>query len=529
MPVPGKILLVLLCCGAISCLAPADAGASDNLIVPGDRNSGLTVENAVVRGRQSALFYFTWPNLGDPLSGNDCALNYYQVVLKPGLPSLDPQPVANGVCHGLIQKSRLLDNGDALMILGKRMERWRDGEMLDSTPFTAIEDMGSLAGFLDMYEPEAFSISPRGHIATAVVTPVSGSSSGSGRHTFNAIVISPDQSLLWRSEVRVSGFSTPGIVVAAPDGSALFQYGGALHIFDPQGTEALLRLAGDAGEIDPQQTGSMSPAEMQAYFQRMATSHPAEIARLSAYPADNGGFHVLYEIKGGAPGEEGTFLVQVSSAGVVSSEVALGDRLHQLQLENWKDFRVSGRHLYLLGQVLAVQPAVQSKRKRYMQNVVSMIDLDSKAIRSRLVPLDQRYLEAAMNAGDAEIQYLSGLPGGKPALLTVLNGVPVDVSVGSVSQRQVLRIHEAAGNLAAWNPTADQRMAEEHMAATKPSRQEQAEQAQQTLQSMADGSYMEQMIAELQKQLDSEPDMPPQLRAQLEQSIQQMRAQSGSR
>lgn len=67
---------------------------------------------------------------------------------------------------------------------------------------------------------------------------------------------------------------------------------------------------------------------------------------------------------------------------------------------------------------------MQAKRKGWMQTVVSWIDLDTGVPISRLIPLDRRYLEAAMNAGDAEMQYLDGLPGGEPALLTSLGGVP---------------------------------------------------------------------------------------------------------
>jgi len=86
-----------------------------------------------------------------------------------------------------------------------------------------------------------------------------------------------------------------------------------------------------------------------------------------------------------------------------------------------------------------------------MMKVVSWIDLDTGEIDSRLIPLDMRYLEAAMNAGDAEMQYLDGLPGGEPALLTSVDGVPLMVSIGKASKHPVLRINEVTNQLIAYS------------------------------------------------------------------------------
>ena len=525
----GKSILTMLYWAVLSLLLTLELEASDNIVIPDDRNSRLAIGNVVENGRENTVFFVSSPYLGDPLSGQECALNFYTVTLKPGLPSLQAQPIGKGVCSGLLQKSRLLDNGGVLLITGKRFQRWRNGVEEERTAFSEVENIGSLGRLIEMYDPAAFAISPEGHIATAVAVADPGTASADGGPAFKAVVISPERSLQWSSPISTGGFATLGKVVVTADGSALFQFGNSVHLFDSAGRETKLLLGDESGEIDPQQMGNMSAAEMQAYFQRMAVSNPAELARLSAHPARNSSFYVLYERKGGASSGEGVTLARVSASGVVLSSFSLGNSLHELQLEKWVDFRVRENTLILLGRVLATQPGVEARRDRYMQNVVSLVDLDSKAVRSRLVPLDMRYLEAAMNAGDAEIKDLPGLPGGEPVLLSLLNGIPVDVTVGTVAQRQVLRVNEAPENLLAWSPGADRKLRDQQKAQNQPAAADQAEQMQQLMQSMSDGSYMEQMIAELQKQLDSDPDMPPQIRAQLEQSIRQMQNQTGNR
>ena len=40
--------------------------AAGNILVPNDTNSRITVENAVVKGDETTLFFLTWPDRGDP-------------------------------------------------------------------------------------------------------------------------------------------------------------------------------------------------------------------------------------------------------------------------------------------------------------------------------------------------------------------------------------------------------------------------------------------------------------------------------
>lgn len=128
-------------------------------------------------------------------------------------------------------------------------------------------------------------------------------------------------------------------------------------------------------------------------------------------------------------------------------------------MEKWTDFYVAAKQLLLLSKVMATQHGVQSSRTKWMQNVVSRVDLDTTIPVSRLIPLDMQYLEAAMNAGDEGQQYLQGQPGGKPVMLTSVGAVPLAVSIGYLKGRNTLRITEVTEDLAVFTEEYDERRA----------------------------------------------------------------------
>ena len=96
--------------GLIMATYVAGLSAAENTARPMDSNSRITIENAVVHGDETTIFFLTLPDRGDPNAGKPCPLNYYSLKLKPGLPAVNIDVVAKGVCSGLLQKSRLLDN-----------------------------------------------------------------------------------------------------------------------------------------------------------------------------------------------------------------------------------------------------------------------------------------------------------------------------------------------------------------------------------------------------------------------------------
>jgi hypothetical protein len=213
----------------------------------------------------------------------------------------------------------------------------------------------------------------------------------------------------------------------------------------------------------------------------MGQSNPETIKRLSVDVRDDGGFDVLLLRQGGVEGREGHFLLRFGPDGNLQSEFAVTDPIVPFGLENWSEFYVEGRNLVVLSVVSTSQPSVQAGRKKYNQNVISTIDLDRRTHTSRLVPLDLRYLEAAMTAGDAEQQYLENKPGGEPVLLTRLGGVPLAVSRGYLSRRQALRLDEGTEDLLVYTEAFDEKQATASRQASRDQRNNQRAAVKQQL------------------------------------------------
>ena len=507
--------------------------AAGNTLTPGDSNSRITVENAVIDGNETTVFFFTWPYLGDPGSGKPCSLNYYSVTLKPGLPSANADVVAKGVCGGLFQKSRLLDNGDALIIVRDRLERWRGGEKINSLTFSSIDAVSKLGVTTDMMGGQFYSISQNGDIVLLIQS--GGQGYDRDEYRGSSMVMSglkPDGSRRW--EEKFSGDPTLNTVEqiwAAPDGSALLHLSflasglasvaSQLHFISVDGSRKSIEINKIEEPLDIQSMSNMSSEDTQKFFEQQRNSKPESIKKLSAFARADGGFDVLFYRKGGEEGREGHFLYHIGSDGSLISEISLANQIEDHGLENWFDFYVSGNNVVLLSRVFATQHGVQAKRKGWSQNVVSWIDLDTGAPTSRLIPLDTRYLEAAMNAGDAGMQYLDGLPGGEPALLTVLGGVPLVVSVGMVSKRPALRFNEATDQLMGYTEAYEKKQAKLAKEESRKQRKASKEARKQHLPSQPaatpqdPNTQMAVAMAELQQKIANDPNMTPQMRAQM--------------
>jgi hypothetical protein len=96
------------------------------------------------------------------------------------------------------------------------------------------------------------------------------------------------------------------------------------------------------------------------------------------------------------------------------------------------------------------QAGVNARRKQYRQNVVGRIDLEEGFQEARLIPLDRRYLEAVMNAGDAELKNIDDRPGGDPVLLSRVGDKPLAVTLAYLSRREVPRVDEVGEQLAPY-------------------------------------------------------------------------------
>lgn len=446
-------LFVVLCSGNVI--------AAENILLPGDLNSRITVENAVVKGSETTVFFFTWPDRGDPNAGKPCPLNFYSVDLKPGLPAVRADIVAKGVCSGILAKGRLLDKGDALMIVRDRLERWRDGKNISSQPFSSFDSVSTLRVTTADMGAQSYDISSNGDVLLAV--PVGG--------TFVVTSLKTDGSQRWEVNSKKQGVSyTVEQVLAGADGEALLYMGSLasglssaaeaqLHVVAEDGSRALITLNETEELMDVQNMANLTQEDMQKFFEQQRQSKPESIEKLKATAREDGGFDVLFYRKGGVAGREGHFLYRLGPDGSLQNEISLGDHIVMHGLENWFDYYIEGNQLVLLSKAPVTQKIVRKVKKKWGQNIVSWIDLGSGIPTSRLIPLDERYIEAAMNAGDEGLQYLDGLPGGEPELLTKLGDKPLVVSVGWISRRQALRLNEADDQLVVFTEVIDERQA----------------------------------------------------------------------
>jgi len=470
---PGLASLTLSCLsGLIMITYVAGLSAAENIARPVDSNSRIIIENAVVDGDETTVFFLTQPYPGDPNAGKPCPLNYYSLKLKPGLASAKVDVVAKGVCGGLLQKSKLLDNGDALMIVGDRLERWRAGEQINSQVFSSIKDTSKLHVTTANMGAQFYDISPQGDVVLAL------SSGGYSQRDFpDATMVmtslGPDSKRHWRKELRSpkqGAFNTPKQVWAGSAGNALLYTSmlasglspaeeAQLHFVSADGSKQIVTLNESGEAPDLLNMTNMSPADVQKFLQNQGQDNAESVKHLGVAPLENGGFDVLFQLESRGEGREGFFLYRFGPDGTVHSEISLGKHIEMHGLERWFDFYIEDDQLVLLSKAPVTQKTVRKVKKKWGQNIVSWIDLDTGIPTARMIPLDERYLEAAMNAGDEGQQYLDGQPGSEPVLLTTLGGKPLVVSVGWVSKRQVVRLHEADKTLKAFTEIADERNA----------------------------------------------------------------------
>jgi hypothetical protein len=445
--------------------------ASKTLRLEEDSNSRIVVENAIINGNETSIFFWTWPYMGDPNAGKPCPLNFYSLTLRPGLPSVQPQTIAKGICGGITAEGGILENGDALIMVRDRLERWRGGEKISSDLFSAIGATSKLRVSTDNAGSQFFDISPAGDIVMAI--PVGGYIAKDF----------PDSKLIlaslkhgdeerWQLQLSdVGDYYTINNIWAAQDGGALLYISPTsvdpklavserqLRFISTSGTQSPFMLTEAEAPFDVASMRPGSQEDLQKFFESQKNAKPESIKMLSARPREGGGFDVLFHRKGGVKGRAGHFLYRIAADGSLQSETVLGGHLEDYGLEKWTDFNVSDGQLILLSRVMATQHGVQSRRTKWMQNTVSWVDLDSGMPVSRLIPLDQRYLEAAMNSGDEGRQYLEGQPGGEPVMLTSLGGVPLSVGLGWLKGRNTLRLNEATEDLVAFTEVYDERQA----------------------------------------------------------------------
>jgi len=466
-----SILLCGVLCFGLAIFSDPVFAASQTLRLEQDSNSRLVVENAIIKGDETTILFWTWPYMGDPNSGKNCPINFYSVTLRPGLPSVPPQTIARGICGGITAKGGLLDNGDALIMGRDRLERWNGGKKISSELFSDIGATGKLRVTTDNTGAQFWDIASSGDLVVAI--PVGGYiAKDFPDSTLILASLEHGNEERWQLKLNdVGDYYTINKIWAARDGGALLYISPTsvdpkvavserqLRFVSANGTQSRFMLTEAEAPFDVTSMRPGSQEDLQKFFESQKNAKPESINMLSARPQDGGGFDVLFHRTGGVEGRAGHFLYHIAADGSLQSETELGSHLEEYGLEKWTDFYVSDGQLILLSGVMATQHGVQSRRTKWMQNVVSWVDLDTGMPVSRLIPLDQRYLEVAMNSGDEGRQYLEGKPGGEPVMLTLVGGVPLSVGLGWLKGRNTLRLNEATENLVVFTEVYDERQA----------------------------------------------------------------------
>jgi hypothetical protein len=449
--------------------------ASSTLGSP-DANSRIVVENAMVEGNRTKLLLWTYPEVGDPQAGKPCALNFYTLLLQPGLPATEAVPAARAVCGTALARGRLLDGGDLLIVGSGRLERWRAGKRISSHSPAALQAAAG-TGVAAVHGGLFFDLAASGD-SVFVLAAGGATQRGSGGSGTVVVGLDGDGAQRWRYAVEVPGKLVTALGVwASNDGGALVRLSMPAGLSAPEQLYTVDRTGRQRGVVEaarddlPDMEAIMKAAQAdpQAAMALLTATRPESVERLDAAARAGGGFDVLLYRKGGAAGREGHFLLRIGSAGELDAEYPLNETIVANGLERWSDFRLDGDTLYLLSRVDATQPAVTARRTTYPQNVISRIELSAGTHSSWLVPLDVRYLEAAMNAGDEQIQYLSDWPGGQPVSITMLGGKPLAISAGWLSRKAALRFDTVSEDWLAYTEAADRRSG---LAAKQSSRQQ---------------------------------------------------------
>ncbi len=474
--------------------APAiSARAASNTIVPDDRNHGLSVQDALTRGARSTLLYYTHPVRGQAHQSEECTANFYTVGLRRGLDSVTPRLIAENFCGRFGMVGTVLNNADIMIIARQRVEFWHKD--VGKVGEWSLKDNAATAHLLantdevvsrfaansngDIVLGETIGGFTQGHYRNADAVLVGLDRDGATRwiHELSGTGhilsirnawISEDGSALFHAQVLAEGAESlspdeapEGVVISSEE---------RLYFVDASGRlgEPLVVARYQQPDFGALENPPDPATDPQGFRELLAQGNAEGVRKMVVHSRQEGGFHLLVERSSQREQRDGHFLISLAASGGLVSTISLSDRINKDELNNWTDFSVSGKHLVLFGMRAATQlSVVTTGRRYYQQGTLSWFGLTDGSAVTRLVPLDKRYLEAAMAAGDEQVQDLENLPEGDPVLLMDLNGMPVAVSVGKLNGRRALRLDEGTDELDVFIKSHDRVLAEQARQASK--------------------------------------------------------------
>lgn len=445
-PWPGSATAVLCLLLSSACLA------ASAVYVPQDGNSRIDVLAANPGPEVTTVLYDTRPDLGDANSGKPCSMNIYAMRLAPGLARVASDTVAAGVCGFMGTRARLLKDGSLLVLAPDHLAVWRGGERASNQPLKSLAATRGMR-INPANGPQSYDLAENGDSVFYQPGPK------------GAVVLGldPKGAGRWRLTLQSSGDQlTVQRIWAGSGGGALLQALASPSNATMMANEMRLYPVNAAGQVqdaivvtkdkplDTKALSALKPGDWKRRGKLMKDSYMEGIKKIRVAAASGGGFDVLVQRTSGSKSRAGHYFYRIDGQGRLLDSYNLTEQIGRQSLEGWTDFYAVDDHLVLLGEVTAPQSGITSRRKLYDQIVVSRIALKGGVPDSRLVPLDRRYLEVAMNTGDEQLKNLANRPGGAPVALTRIGTTPLAIAIGFLQHRSALRFDEVTPDLLAW-------------------------------------------------------------------------------
>ncbi len=427
-------------------------------------NSRVEIKATRSSGGVATVLFGTWADRGDRNFSRSCSRAYYSVRYQTDGSASPAQLEASNVCSNPLTDAGLLANGDVILMINGEMQTWRNNKKIKTVDFGRLAATRGLA-LKEGMELQQFRFTPAGDALLSLR-----GSSAMQRDTQDPVGVFlslyPDGKKRWEFLQRKDGYAThyhdswigddgSGLlhrIVETRYGALLSQEEQLVHI-DAKGGETLhsLTRGQDLSEFE-----NMQAQDLQRFFAFQKNAKPESLVRLAAHSRSTGGFDVLYQRKGG-PGERaGHWLRRINASGKLEVEYPLEQHIDDHGLDKWFDFYLENDELVLLSQVQVTQTEIPPGTRRWSQNAVSWIPLNTGIPRvSRKLPLDQRYLAASMNSGDENRQHLQGAPGTEPHNLINLDGTPLVVGKGWVERKWALRLDRVTQTLPTYTEAID--------------------------------------------------------------------------
>jgi hypothetical protein len=455
--------------------SPSSAQAAGATVINNDRNFQIDIQDSADLGDHSILLFNTRPVRGQAHLSEECSLNFFILDLQVDLENLEPNLLIENFCHFSVMATKVLSNGDVVIVAGDQVETWRPGSgKVSEWSLRGIEVLtggGQTVNQLDVARNGKLvvvkSISrKRGDVDSASGTLLG--LSAAGKTTWQTVLQEPgvllsimdvwaaeDGGALLHIEARaMSGGHIPG--ADAPEGAVTISQN-RLYRVSPDGELPVPIIIGSMTVLDmsnplpPFPDMSTDPAGYQAEFKRRSELTKSEIytaGNLLGHPRSDGATDVMLGHNSGR-----AHFFRIGRDGKVLLDIVLDEIIATEGLRNWVDFSASEKQIILFG-------SIGTKKDRLSQGAFSWIEIPGLEVETRYAPLDSLGLEAVKSAGDEQLQYLDHNPTHRVQLLASRAGLPVAVSLVYRSRRQAIQIDEGHKQLTLYTETRDQHMAQ---------------------------------------------------------------------